>query len=387
MFVCLQVETIANEFSFVADPENPLASGSVNEAGTHHTQHLCTAVSSEYSRETWTQVCTGEGQPRATSVVLPTSTRSASNRQEDLAAQGYITMRSTASHSKKQPGTDLAAQGYITMRSTAGRSKDPERGLAAQGYITMHSAAGHSKDPERGFAAQGYITMHSAAGHSKDPERGFAAQGYITMHSAAGHSKEEPGTGHRGIGSSKRVSSWLLSDKVRPEPHHSSLPRRGYSISKSAGHLPRMVVGARARADSLDPEGHGYVCVNQFASIGELRGQPTNPTPSHYEVLPEDDFPAFFDHGYERVRSRCYTAGSDSIYWYASLDQLLPTSRPRQSTADSQYLAMHPQVAAHQSYNQPSAGTQHLYERTPGFLIRASDTPSQYYYNLDMHTQ
>ena len=213
------------------------------------------------------------------------------------------------------------------------------------------------------------------------------------MHSAAGQSKEEPGTGHRGIGCSKRASSWLLSDKVRPEPHHSSLPRRGYSTSKSAGHLPMRVVGARARADSLDPEDHGYVCVNRFASIRELshsydqlKGQPTNPTPSHYEVLPEDNFPAFFDHGYERVRSRCYTAGSDAIYWYASLDQLLPTSRPRQSTADSQYLAMHPQVAAHQSYNQPSACTQHLYERTPGFLNRASDTP-QYYYNLDMHTQ
>ena len=193
---------------------------------------------------------------------------------------------------------------------------------------------------------------------------------------------------HRAKGRRSKSSSWLLRDPVRPEPHHSSLPRHGYSVSKSAAYLPERLAGVRGWTDTLEPEGQNYVHVNRFASIGELshhydqlKAQPTSPTSSHYEVL-EDNFPAPSDHGYERVRSRCYTTGSDSIYCYASSDQVLPSVRPRQPTAESHYTVTHSQVATHPSY-----GTQHLYERTPGFLSRASDTASHGYYNLDTRTQ
>ena len=402
------METIVNDFSYVAEPDSPaLKSGSTNKASTNYAQHLDveTAPSShtekngDHSRETlsaqgymkMSQVHMEDGQPQTTTAVGCASMRkgAAHKKQEDLAAQGYITMH-TASCSKEEPGAGLAAQGYITMHTASRSKEEPGAGLAAQGYITMHTASRSKEEPGAGLAAQGYITMHSTASRSKEePGAGLAAQGYITMHSTASRSKEEPGAGHSAKNSaSKRTSSWLLSDQVRPELYHSSLPRRGYS-SRSVLSLQGKVVGMRARVDSL--EGHDDVHVNRCASIGglshhydQLRDRTTSQTSSsHYEVMGgEDNFPASFGDGYDRVRSRS-TTGSDSIYWYASSGQLLPTRRSRQPTADSEYVAMQPQIAGRRPPTLPSADIEHLYERTPGFPNTASNTASHNYYNLE----
>ena len=244
--------------------------------------------------------------------------------------------------------------------------------LAAEGYVLMSQASMEEGRPPATLEV-GSASKRAARNEQVD----LAAQGYITMHSTASCSSGELGTGHRGKGRSK--SSWLLSDNAKPEPHHSSLPRHGYSVSSSSACLQRKMVEMRAQTDSLE------VHSNQFASIGrmsyhcdQMRDRTASQaSSSHYEVMSgENNFPASFDGGYERIRSRCAT-GSDPIYWYASLDQLLPNSRSRQPTADSEYVAMRPQATVPDC--QPSVDTQRLCERTPGSPNRKSDSSSHYY--------
>ena len=242
--------------------------------------------------------------------------------------------------------------------------------LAAEGYVLMSQASMEEGRPPATLEV-GSASKRAARNEQVD----LAAQGYITMHSTASCSSGELGTGHRGKGRSK--SSWLLSDNAKPEPHHSSLPRHGYSVSSSSACLQRKMVEMRAQTDSLE------VHSNQFASIGrmsyhcdQMRDRTASQaSSSHYEVMSgKNNFPASFD-GYERIRSRCAT-GSDPIYWYASLDQLLPNSRSRQP-ADSEYVAMRPQATVPDC--QPSVDTQRLCERTPGSPNRKSDSSSHYY--------
>lgn len=248
--------------------------------------------------------------------------------------------------------------------------------LAAEGYVHMSQA---SMDEGRLLATVEVGSASRSAAHKEQVD--LAAQGYITMHSTASCSSGEPGTGYRGKDRSK--SSWLLRDNAKPEPHHSSLPQHGHSLSTSSTCLQGMVVEMKAQADSL--EGHDYVHANQFASSGrlsyhydQLRDRTASQaSSSHYEVISGgNNFPASFDGGYERVRSRC-TSGSDSVYWYTSLDQLLPNSRFRRQTADSEYVAMQPQVTVPNC--QPSVDVQRPYERTPGLPNRKSDSGSHYY--------
>ena len=238
--------------------------------------------------------------------------------------------------------------------------------LVAEGYVQMSQASMEEGRPPATLEV-GSTSKRAARNEQVD----LASQGYITMHSTASCSSGQPGTGYRVKGRSK--SSWLLSDNAKPEPHHSSLPRHGHSVSSSSACLQRKVVEMRAQSDS--PEVHA----NQFASIGrmsyhydQLRDRTASQASScHYEVMNgESNFPASFDGGYERVRSRC-TTGSDAIYWYASLDQF------RQPTADSEYIAMRPQATVPDS--QPSIDTQRLHESTPGFPNRKSDSDSHYY--------
>lgn len=117
---------------------------------------------------------------------------------------------------------------------------------------------------------------------------------------------------------SRSDSSWLLSNQDRPRPHHHSLPRRGYSVSRSASCVSGKEAGASARADNI--EGQDCVHMNCRTSISgasnhyeQLRGRSTSQTSStHYEVMSDENHTlGSFDDGYDRVREP-----SNSIFWY-----------------------------------------------------------------------
>ena len=223
--------------------------------------------------------------------------------------------------------------------------------------------------------------MHSA---SRSKEAGVGEE-YITMHSASRSKETEVGTSAEDSAPkrSRRGSSWLLSNPARPSYQHHSLPRRGYSLSRTESCVSGKEDGAKERADSMRVKRSTSVS-GASHHYEQLRGRSTSQASSnHYEVLSDEiHTPSSFDDGYDRVRPRP-TTGRDSIYWNASSGPVLPPRQLRKPTADSAYINVHPQVSDHRPPPPPLATMPRLYERTPGLPESDDSDTTHNYYNLD----
>ena len=331
--VCwLQEETIVNEFAFVAEQDR-VAAKLVNVNVSVNTQHRL-------------------------------------NDAESASAQRYVQLSQVP----------LVERELTTLSEGGSAAHKNQEKLAPQSYTTMQTAS-HLKE-EAGAIGDEYITMHSAS-HLKEEAGG--GEEYITMHSASRSKETEVGTSAEDSAPkrSRRGSSWLLSNPARPSYQHHSLPRRGYSLSRTESCVSGKEDGAKERADSMRVKRSTSVS-GASHHYEQLRGRSTSQASSnHYEVLSDEiHTPSSFDDGYDRVRPRP-TTGRDSIYWNASSGPVLPPRQLRKPTADSAYINVHPQVSDHRPPPPPLATMPRLYERTPGLPESDDSDTTHNYYNLD----
>ena len=256
-----------------------------------------------------------------------------------------LTRRFTAQQSdkpeKKRKESELA--GYIATNHVALES---EQKMQAMGEYNIK--LGQVK-PEDDYVKMGQVK----------PEDDYIKMGQVKLEDDyIKMGQVKPEDDYIKMGQVKPEDDYIKMGQVKPEDDYIKMGGVG-GVCSSVDLQGKM--GVKGMAESSDHQ-MVHERISYISTTSENRYErpvsvlrPHSSTHGGYESVGQQSF----EDGYEKIKHR--SSGSDSLYWYASTDKLMRTSRT--PTMDSAYSDIKPK---------------HVYEPTPGFHDQP-DEPHTYY--------